>query len=145
MSVRLEGAYFKQMKLLRPNNDNIVNIYIVYLIDPISNSRNTDYTVQNALFGGVKITKNATDTSKHKYEGFEIYFDEGGTFSKENISNGKNVLIFGVHENYLVHANNEANNINVMSDLFVQGIKDTTLYAEKIYSQNFTAVKKKLY
>ena len=25
MSVRLEGAYFKQMRLLRPNNDNIVN------------------------------------------------------------------------------------------------------------------------
>ena len=66
MSVRLEGAYFKQTRLLRPNNDNIVNIYIVYLIDPISNSRNTDYTVQNVLFGGVKITKNATDTSKHK-------------------------------------------------------------------------------
>ena len=62
MSVRLEGAYFKQMRLLRPNNDNIVNIYIVHLIDPISNFRNTDYTVQNALFGGVKITKNATDT-----------------------------------------------------------------------------------
>ena len=53
MSVRLEGAYFKQMRLLRPNNDNIVHIYIVYQIDPISNSRNTDYTVQNALFGGV--------------------------------------------------------------------------------------------
>ena len=68
MSVRLEDGYFKQMRLLRPNNDNIVNIYIVYLIDPRSNSRNTDYTVQNALFGGVKITKNATDTSKHKYE-----------------------------------------------------------------------------
>ena len=68
MSIRLEGAYFKQTRLLRPNNDNIVNIYIVYLIDPISNSRNTDYTVQNALFGRVKITKNATDTSKHKYE-----------------------------------------------------------------------------
>ena len=65
MSVRLEGAYFKQMRLLRPNNDNIINIYIVYLIDPISSSRNTDYTVQNALFGGVKIIKNAADTSKH--------------------------------------------------------------------------------
>ena len=49
MSVRLEGTYFKQMRLLRLNNDNIVNIYVVYLIDPISNSRNTDYTVQNAL------------------------------------------------------------------------------------------------
>ena len=29
MSVRLEGAYFKQMRLLLPNNDNIANIYIV--------------------------------------------------------------------------------------------------------------------
>ena len=94
MSVRLEGAYFKQMRLLRPNNDNIVNTYIVYLVDPISNSRNTDYTVQNALFGGVKITKNATDTSKHKYEGYGICFDEGGTFSMGNIKNGRNVLIF---------------------------------------------------
>ena len=143
MSVRLEGAYFKQMRLLRPNNDNIVNIYIVYLIGPISNSRNPDYTVQNALFGGVKITKNATDTSKHKYEGYGICFDEGGTFSKGGINNGRNVLIFGVHENSLVHANNKANNFYVMDDIFVQGINDTTLYAEKIYNQNFTAANKK--
>ena len=131
------------MILLRPNNDNIVNIYIVYLIDPISNSRNTDYTIQNALFGGAKITKNAIDSSKHKYEGYGICFDEGGTFSKEGISNGRNVLIFGVHENSLAHANNKVNNIYVMGDLFVQGINDTTLYAEKIYSQNFTAANKK--
>ena len=72
MSFGLEGAYFKQTKLIRPNNDNIINIYIVYLIDPISSSRNTYYTVQNALFGGVKRTKNATDTSKDKYEGYGI-------------------------------------------------------------------------
>ena len=142
MSVRLEGAYFKQMRLLRPNNDNIVNIYIVYLIDPISNSRNTDYTVQNALFG-VKITKNATDTSKHKYEGYGICFDEGGMFSMGNINNGRNVLIFGVHENSVIHSNNKANNTFIMGDGFVQGINDMTLYAEKIYSQNFTAVNKK--
>ena len=143
MSDRFEGAHFKQMRLLRPNNDNIVNIYIVYLIDPISNSRNTDYTVQKALFGGVKITKNATDTSKHKYEGYGICFDEGGMFSMGNFNNGRNVLIFGVHENSVIHSNNKANNIFIMGDGFVKGINDTTLYAEKIYSQNFTAVNKK--
>ena len=142
MSVRLEGAYFKQMRLLRPIND-IVNIYIVYLIHPISNSRNTDYIVQNALFGGVKITKNTADTSKHKYERYGIRFDEGGTFSKGGINDGRNVLIFGVHESSLVHKNNKANNIYVMGDLFVQGINDTTLYAEKLYSQNFAAVNQK--
>ena len=54
-------------------------------------------------------------------------FEPGGTFSKGNISNGKHVLIFGVYENSLVHANNKANNIYVMSDLFVQSINDTTL------------------
>ena len=140
MSVKLAGAYFKQTKLIRPNNNNVINIYIVYKIKP--RFRLSDYTVQNALFGGVKITKNATDTSKHKYEGYGMSFDESGTFSKKRINNGRNVLIFGVHENSLVNANNKANNIYVIGDLFVQGINDTTLYAEKIYSQNFTAVDK---
>ena len=141
MSVKLAGAYFKQTKLMRPNNNNVINIYIVNKIKPIF--RLSDYTLQNALFGSVKITKNATDTSEHKYEGYGICFDEGGTFSKGKINNGRNVLIFGVHESSLVHANNKANNIYVMGDLFVQGINDTTLYAEKVYSQNFTAVNKK--
>ena len=143
ISVRLESAYFKQMRLLRPKNDNIVNIYIVYLIHPISNSINTDYTVQNALFGGIKIIKNATDTSKHKYEGYGICFDEDATISKGGINNSRNVLIFGVHENSLVHPNNKANNIYVMGDFIVQGINDTTLYAGKLYIQNFTATNKK--
>ena len=142
MSVRLEGSYFKQMRLLRPNDDNIVNIYIVYLINPISNCRNTDYAVQNALFGGVKITKNATDTSKHNYEEYGICFDEGGMFSMGNSDNGRNVLIFGVHENSVIHSNNKANNISITGNGFVQGINDTTFYAEKMYSQNFTAVNK---
>ena len=141
MSVKLDGAYFKETKLMRPNNNNVINIYIVYKIEP--KFRVSDYTIQNALFGGVKITKNATDTSKHKYEGYGICFDEGGTFSKGGINNGRNVLIFGVHESSLVHANNKGNNIYVMGDLFVQGINDTTLYAEKVYSQNFTTVNKK--
>ena len=103
MSVKLAGAYFKQAKLIHPNNNNVIN-----------RLRLSDYTVQNALSGGVKITKNATDTSKHKYEGYGICFDEGGTFSKGEINNGRNVLIFRVHENSLVHANNKVNNIYVM-------------------------------
>ena len=55
----------------------------------------------------------------------------------------KEELMFGVHENSLVDANNKANNIYVMGDFIVQGINDTTLYAEKIYGQNFTAANKK--
>ena len=88
----------------------------------------------------MQITKNA-DISKYECKVYGICFDESGTFSKGNITNGRNVLIFGVHENSLTHANNKANNIFVMGDGFVQGINDTTLYAEKIYSQNFTQPK----
>ena len=91
----------------------------------------------------MEITK-YTDTSKYKYKGYGICFDEGGSFSIGNINNGRNVLIFGVDESSVVHSNNKANNIYVMGDGIVQGINDTTLYAEKIYSQNFTQPSKKL-
>ena len=141
MSVNLNGNYFVQNKILSIS-DSTINIYIVYKLDPISSTRNTDYTIQNALIGAMKITKN-TDSSKSNYKGYGLCFDEGGTFSKGNINNGRNLIIFGVHESSLVHANNKANNIYVIGDLFVQGISDTTLYAEKIYSQNFTQSSKK--
>ena len=142
MHVYLSGNHFQQNKVIIPNNNNVINIYCVYQIEPISSSRDDTFTVQNALFGAMQITKNA-DTSKYKYKGYGICFDEVGTFSKENINNGRNVIIFGVDESSLVHANNKANNIYVMGDLLVQGINDTTLYAEKIYSQNFTQPSKK--
>ena len=134
--VHLSGNYFQQIKKDMSNNIEI-SIYCVYKLDSISSSRDDTFTVQNALFGAMQVIKNA-DTSKYKYRGDGICLDEGGSFSKGNISNGKNVLIFGVHESSLVHQYNKANNIYVMGDLFVQGINDTTLYAEKIYSQNFT-------
>ena len=48
------------------------------------------------------------------------------------------ILIFGVQEDSVIHANNKANKIFVTGDAFVQGINDMTLYAEKVYSRNFT-------
>ena len=48
-----------------------------------------------------------------------------------------------MHENSVTHSNNKANNIYFIGDGFVQGISDTILYADKIYSQNFTAVNKR--
>ena len=68
MNIKFEGNYFVQNKVVYPNNNNVVNIYIVYKLDPVSSFRNTDYIIQNALFGAIKITKN-TDSSKNKYEG----------------------------------------------------------------------------
>ena len=85
----------------------------------------------------MKITKNA-DTSKYKYKGYGIYFDGDGLFSIGNINNGRNAATFGVHEDSVIHSNNKANNIFIMGDGFIKGINDTTLHAEKMYSQNFT-------
>ena len=142
INVKLSGNYFVQTKAIIPNSDKIVNMYVVYMLDPIASTRNTDFTIQNAIVGAVNGTKNA-DISKNKYEGYGLCFDEGGTFSKGGINSGRNASIFGVHESSLTHTNNKNNKIYIMGDLFVQGINDTTLYAEKVYSQNFTRPNKK--
>ena len=42
-----------------------------------------------------------------------------------------------------VHANNKTNNILVLGKDFVQGLDNTTVYAEKLYSINFTENNKK--
>ena len=85
MHVHLSGNHFQQNKVIIPNNNNAINIYCVYKLDPIASSRDTTFTIQNALFGAMEITKN-TDTSKYNYKGYGICFDEGGTFSKTNFS-----------------------------------------------------------
>ena len=67
MHVYLSGNHFQQNKVIIPNNNNVINIYCVYQIEPISSSRDDTFTIQNALFGAMQITKNA-DTSKYKYK-----------------------------------------------------------------------------
>ena len=62
MYVYLKGSHFQQNNVLTTNNDHVVNIYIVYKLDPIT-SKDTTFTIQNTLFGAMQITKNA-DTSK---------------------------------------------------------------------------------
>ena len=42
-----------------------------------------------------------------------------------------------------VHANNKVNNVLVLGKAFIQGINDTTIYAEKMYSPNFTVDNKR--
>ena len=80
MYVYLKGSHFQQNNVLTTNNDhvindNVINIYIVYKLDPIATSRDTTtFTIQNSLFGAMQITKNA-DISKYNYKGYGICFD----------------------------------------------------------------------
>ena len=76
MHVYLSGNHFQQNKVIIPNNNNAINIYCVYKLDLIASSRDTSFTIQNALFGAIQITKNATNNSKNNYKGYGICFDE---------------------------------------------------------------------
>ena len=81
LHVYLQGNHFQQNNILTSNidhvvNKNVINIYIVYKLDPIASTRDTSFTIQNALFGATQITKNATDNSKNNFKGYGICFDE---------------------------------------------------------------------
>ena len=144
MNVKFEGNYFVQTKVLHPNNNNVVNVYIVYRLDPVTRFRNTDYTVQNDLFGAIKITKNATDSSKNKYEGHGLCFDGGGTFSFGNRIDATNAIIFGADmSGSTVHPNNKTNNIYILEEGIVQGINITSIHTEKLHKINFNEQEKR--
>ena len=122
--VYLSGNHFQQNKVIISNNDNVINVYCVYEIQPIATSRDTTSTIQNVLFGAMQITKDATDNSKNSYKEYGICFDErsqfGHTITEDgsaHATNGRNILIFGVDMSFSVHATNRAINIYVMGDL----------------------------
>ena len=94
-------------------------------------------TLVNYLFGAVKLTKNA-DIDKYKYSGYDIRFDSRGRFSHPSGGSGKNVIIFGADLSSSAHANNKTRSISVFRKNFIQRIDNTTIYAEKMYSTNFT-------
>ena len=141
MYVYLSGNHFQQNKVIIPNNDNVYNIYCVYEIQPVASSRGTSFTLQNALFGAMQITKDATDNTKNNYKGYGICFDErsqiGHTITKggfAHTTNGRNVLIFGADMSFSVHATNRANHIYLMGDGLTQSINDKKVLMMKKFA-----------
>ena len=135
MFVKFNGSYLiKQDKFT--SNRKIVNIYIVYDLD--SNLNNFDPTLENCLFGAVKVTKNS-DMKKYNCSGYGVGFDSKGSFSHPTGSFGNNAIGFGADMSSSAHSNNRANNIVVIDQAFIQGINGTTTNAEKMYSINFNA------
>ena len=148
--VYLQGNHFQQNNVLNSNNDkvinkNVVNIYIVYKLDPLASTRDKSFTIQNALFGPMQITKNATDNDKNNYKGYGICFDEKSEFGhtiteggRAHTTDARNVLIFGADMSFSIHATNRANHIYLMGTGLTHGINDTTIYAENNFYRNFT-------
>ena len=113
---------------------NMVNIYIVYEIT--SDYKDINYpTLENCLFGSVKLTKNA-DIDKYGYSGYGIGFDRNTSFSVGN-EIGKNVIIFGVDMSSSTKIDNRKKDILILGKGPTQGL-ESTLNAEKLYSINFT-------
>ena len=118
---------------------DIVNIYIVYEIT--SDYKDINYpTLENCLFGSVKLTKNA-DIDKYGYSGYGIGFDKETSFLIGN-EIGKNVIIFGVDMSLSSKIDNRKKDIIILGKGPTQGLEHT-LSAEKMYSINFTKKKKK--
>ena len=142
--IYLSGNHFQQNNRIITTINKVisipsVNIYVFYKLDPITLSRDTTFTIQNALFGAMEITRNG-DTSNYDYQGYGICFDERSQFGhtiteggRAHTTNGRNILIFGADMSFSVHKTNRENHIYVMGDGFTQGIHDTTLYVEKNY------------
>ena len=152
MHVYLSGNHFQQNQVIFPNNNNAINIYCVYKLDPIASSRDTIFTIQNASFGATQITKNATNNSKNNYKGYGKCFDERSEFGHTICEGGfahttdaRNVLIFGAGMSFSVHKTNRANHIYLKGTGLTQGINDTMIliYAEKNFYRNFTDPGKK--
>ena len=140
MHVHLNGNHFQQIVADTPNNDDAINIYCVYELDQIASTRDTSFTIQDALFGAMQITKNATDNSKNNYKGYGICFDEGSQFGhtmsvggRTHITSGRNVLIFGADMSFNIHATNIANHIYIMVDALTQGIMILQCMQKKIF------------
>ena len=77
--IEFNGSSLKQDKITYTHG-KIVNIETVYEIVGGYSSGDNYPTLQNALFGAVKLTKNA-DIDKYGYSGYRIGFDRRSSFS----------------------------------------------------------------
>ena len=96
----------------------------------------------NALFGVVKLTKNA-DIDKYKYSGYGIGFDGKGFFSHPSGGTERNVIIFGVDMSSSTKIDNKGKYILILGLGPTFGLGEKALSAEKMYSINFTKVNTK--
>ena len=134
---------FKRKSTLVQNGNDIiaggpiVNIYFVYKTSP--KTINYNFIFRDCLFGAIKITNTTnSDTGKWQYSGYRVGFDSTGSFTHPDGGNGKNVIIFGADMSNSRHKTNDTQSVLVLVHGLMQKINDTTIYAEKMYSPNFT-------
>ena len=112
MRLKFNGGCLKQQKPAYTHRA-IVNIYIVYEMDA-SSSHSDDLTLENSLFGPIRLTKN-TDINKYQYSGYGIGFTRKSSFSFPGSGFGQNMLMFGADMSSSVHVDNKKKDILVIA------------------------------
>ena len=84
----------------------VINIYISYRLNPCLRNLSTYFTLNNYLFGSVKLTKN-TDPDKYKYSSYGIGFESRSEFLFTDGKIGENVVIFGADMTSSAHIDNK--------------------------------------
>ena len=131
-------SFFEQKKENIIKSGSIVNIYIVYSLS--QKTINSDNVLQNCFCGAIKVTKPGytTDTDKYIYSGYGLGFNSTGQFSHPQGGMARNIIIFGVDLSNSVHATNKTQNNLILGHGLTQEVNNTTIYAEKVYSANFS-------
>ena len=137
-----KNSFFKKKKENIIKSGSIVNIYIVYSLS--QKTINSDNVLKNCLFAATKVTKpgDTTDTDKYIYSGYGLRFDSTTQFTHPQGGMARNIIIFGVNSSNSVHATNKTENILILGHGLTLKVNNTTIYAEKIYSPNFSAENK---
>ena len=121
---------------------SVVNVYICYKL--LAKTINTDNALKNCLFRAIEAARpnNTKDPDNFIYAGWGIGFDHTGTFTHPEGVIARNVIIFGVDMSGSVHASNKTKDFLLLGKGLIQMIEKTTIYAEKIYSPNFSVENK---
>ena len=89
---------------------------------------NISFTLQNCLFGSVKLIKNA-DPDKYKYSGYRYLQN---FYLQRKAWEKCHYLL------ELMHVDNKNNNTLILGEGATQGLDDSTLTGDAIYPINFT-------
>ena len=113
----------------------------VYKWNTWSQDLNSDFTLKDYLFGGVKLGKNV-DPDKYIYSGYDIGSNLYSESSLPDGSVGKNI-IFGVDMSSALHIDNKKKDILILHKGPTQEWDNTTLTVEVQNSINFSTSNRK--
>ena len=111
----------------------VINLYISYTLCSQLKNLNTDFALNDCLFGSVQLIKNA-DLDKYKNTDYDIGFDSCSEFLFTDGSYRKNVA---ADMSSSVHVDNKGKVILILGEGPTQGLDDTTT-AEAKYPISFT-------